>query len=294
LHAALKTAQFLWKHPLTRSRPWVSLVRYARWQLSSRLAIGPTAVSFVDGSRLLVHPGMTGATGNIYAGLHEFEDMAFALHALRPDDVFADVGANIGSYTVLASKVVGAKTIAFEPIASTFAHLRDNIALNFIGSRVDARQVCVGAEVGAIAMTSQLDTVNHVVDESDSGASALVSMTTLDDALAGVGPFLIKLDVEGYEAEVVRGAAGTLANPALQCLIVELSDGAERYGSTDSDVIESIEAHGFTRCVYDPEARRLEESSARRGSNVIFVRDRALVQSRLRSARTFQVLDTSI
>jgi hypothetical protein len=42
-------------------------------------------------------------SGNIYAGLHEFGDMAFVLHFLRAGDLFADVGANIGSYTVLAS-----------------------------------------------------------------------------------------------------------------------------------------------------------------------------------------------
>ncbi len=60
---------------------------------------------------------MTGATGNIYAGLHEFDDMAFFLHLLRPEDMFADVGSNIGSYTILASGVVGAKSVAFEPVA---------------------------------------------------------------------------------------------------------------------------------------------------------------------------------
>jgi thymidylate synthase len=63
---------------------------------------------------------MTGATGNIYAGLHEFEDMAFLLHLLRSEDMFADVGSNIGSYTILASGVVGAKSVAFEPVPSTY------------------------------------------------------------------------------------------------------------------------------------------------------------------------------
>jgi hypothetical protein len=50
--------------------------------------------------------GMTGATGNLYVGLHEFEEMAFLLHFLRPGDLFADVGANVGSYTILAAVAV--------------------------------------------------------------------------------------------------------------------------------------------------------------------------------------------
>lgn len=56
---------------------------------------------WIEGARLMVRNGMTGATGNIYCGLHEFTDMSFVLHLLRPDDLFVDVGANIGSYTVL-------------------------------------------------------------------------------------------------------------------------------------------------------------------------------------------------
>ncbi len=73
---------------------------------------------------------MNGATGNFYTGLHEFEDMSFVLHALRSTDVFVDVGANIGSYTVLAAAVVGAQCIAFEPILETYGHLLQNVNLD--------------------------------------------------------------------------------------------------------------------------------------------------------------------
>lgn len=63
---------------------------------------GPVAVPFVENTRLLVGTGMAGATGNVYAGLHEFQDMAFVLHALRPSSFFLDGGANVGVYTVVA------------------------------------------------------------------------------------------------------------------------------------------------------------------------------------------------
>ncbi len=69
-------------------------------------------VHWIGGTRLAARRGMTGLTGNIYAGLHEFADMAFLLHFLRPSDLFADVGANVGSYTILASGVVRCPTVA--------------------------------------------------------------------------------------------------------------------------------------------------------------------------------------
>ena len=45
---------------------------------------------------------MHGVTGNVYCGLHDFAEMSFMLHLLRAGDLFADIGANVGSYTVLA------------------------------------------------------------------------------------------------------------------------------------------------------------------------------------------------
>ena len=110
-----RSISFILGHPLNRSRPAAALVRWLRWQLGSRLLPGPVLVPFVEHIGLLMRPGMTGATGNLYCGLHEFEDMALVLHALRPADLFVDIGANVGSYSMLAA-ATGAEVSAFEPI----------------------------------------------------------------------------------------------------------------------------------------------------------------------------------
>ena len=72
---------------------------------------------------------MTGITGNWYCGLHEFHEMAFVLHFLRKNDTFIDVGANVGSYTILAA-VTGSNVISIEPIPSTFNYLKNNVSIN--------------------------------------------------------------------------------------------------------------------------------------------------------------------
>lgn len=76
---------------------------------------------------LPLEKGDTGLTSAYYVGLHEFEDMAFAIHLLREDDTFVDVGANLGSYSLLASGVTKANSIAFEPVPTTYNRLIDNI-----------------------------------------------------------------------------------------------------------------------------------------------------------------------
>ena len=77
----LRSLIFILRHPLNRRHPGAALARWLRWQLGCRLLPGPAVVPFVNGLCLIVQRGMTGATGNVYCGLHEFEDMALVLHA---------------------------------------------------------------------------------------------------------------------------------------------------------------------------------------------------------------------
>ncbi len=73
----LSTLSFVLGHPLSRGRKLANLARFARWQIGARLVPGPIAIGFVNGAMLLAKPGLTGATGNVYVGLHEFADMGF-------------------------------------------------------------------------------------------------------------------------------------------------------------------------------------------------------------------------
>ena len=84
----------------------------------------------MNNARVVVRTGETGFTGNIYCGLDEFQDMAFLLHALRKEDLFVDIGANVGSYTLLACSAIGAKGYCVEPVPSTYHRLMVNIRYN--------------------------------------------------------------------------------------------------------------------------------------------------------------------
>ena len=96
-------------HPLTQDAPLRAWARFTLWQVRSRLQ-DEIHLPWIGGQRLAVRRGMTGATGNIYVGLLEFPDMMFPLHFLQEDDLFLDIGANVGCYTILASGVCRAKT----------------------------------------------------------------------------------------------------------------------------------------------------------------------------------------
>ena len=106
---------------------------------------------------------MTGATGNIYVGLQEFEDMAFTAHFLRETDLFVDIGANIGSYTIIAGSFSGCRVISIEPIPSTFEYLVNNLKLNGLEELVEAVNLGVGSKADKLVFSIEQDTVNHVI-----------------------------------------------------------------------------------------------------------------------------------
>jgi FkbM family methyltransferase len=171
---------FLATHPLTRRRRLSAAARVLRWQIASRTH-DEVIVDWIGGARLAARRGMTGVTGNIYAGLHEFADMAFVLHFLRSSDLFADVGANVGSYTILASGVVRCHTVAFEPDPLTAAALERNVNLAQIANLVEIRVAAVGERHGILRFSTGPDTENHVVSAVDPSGRD-VPIQTLDQA----------------------------------------------------------------------------------------------------------------
>lgn len=288
----LNTLNFIVGHPLNRRRKVRSVRRWLAWQIGSRLVPGPVAINFVNDTMLLVAPGMTGATGNVYVGLHEFQDMAFVLHLLRRGDVFVDVGANVGSYTVLAGGV-GARCISIEPIRKAYDSLLLNVNLNGIRDTVEAHNIGLASRPGVLTFTQGLDTVNHVAaaSEEDGGASIEVEVNTLDNVVADSQPALLKIDVEGFETEVIAGAENVLSQGSLLAVIMEINGSGWRYCYDEHELYKRMLARGFTPCSYDPARRSLQALNGKNdmAGNTLFVKDLEEVRRRLASAPAFTV-----
>ena len=288
----LTTLRFVTDHPLNTGRRFNALGRFARWQIGSRLLPGSAvAVPFVNHSRLLIAPGMTGATGNIYTGLHEFEDMGFLLHVLRKEDLFVDVGANVGSYTVLAGAAIGAHCLSVEPLPATYDHLLDNIHLNRIQDRVTAHNIGIGREQGTLRFSSGEDTMNHVLAEGETGVPATeVSVRPLDAVVGGAEPAVLKIDVEGFETEVILGGAATLARPSLLAVIMELNGSGKRYGYDETAIHQAMLDHGFRTFSYRPFTRELIalDSTNHTSGNTLYLKDVEQVTERINSAPPFE------
>jgi FkbM family methyltransferase len=284
MKAVINLGRFFATHPLTRDAPLRAWARFASWQLKSRIQ-DEVIFPWIGGQRLAVRHGMAGATGNIYVGLHEFADMMLPLHFLREGDLFLDIGANVGSYTVLASGVCRAKTWAFEPDPNTLQHLKRNISVNNLDAIVTVAECALGATRGEVPFTVGLDSMNKVAVANDKNVR-MVRQERLDTLIGSFQPIMIKIDVEGYEEDVLRGAEVLLANPCLKVIELEtVAPGVEHM----------LLSNQFERAYYDPFSRRLgREPIDLMSSNSLFVRDRPFVETRLATAKKIEILDRSI
>jgi FkbM family methyltransferase len=281
-----RTFGFILTHPLSRRHPVISILRLLLWQAQSLSAPSKFFVKkFLGPVKFYARRGLTGITGNIYTGLHEFNDMFFLLHFLRAADSFLDIGANVGSYTLLAAGFCGADSTAIEPVKTTFAILSNNIRLNSLQHKVRLINSGAGSRQGTAEFSIGEDTTNHVVTAKGTGNEPSMELPLITiDTIPNLTPALIKIDVEGYETEVLAGMTRTLRSPSLHAIIIELNGSGGRYGYDELQIHRLLSENGFCPYDYNPFERRLTPSEKISGFNTIYCRDLEFINSRIKNA----------
>ncbi len=278
-------------HPLNRRDKTKAFLRFLAWQFQSKILRTSRVIKLTEKSRINVIPGRPASTAHLYCGLFEFEDESFLLHFLRKNDLFVDIGANVGVYSILSSAHCGARSIAIEPIPDTAKLLQANVDLNSINNLVRIKNCGVSSTLGKIFFTTSLDSANHVKSDQDDQGETYMEIPTypLDELLNSEIPALIKIDVEGFEKEVLSGGSATLLNSGLKAIIIELNGSGIKYGFNDDDINLLLLSFGFKVYSYNPYMRELVESTASDTENTLYIRDYDFVNSRLKKAESFNI-----
>jgi FkbM family methyltransferase len=180
---------------------------------------------------------------------------------LNPGDTFVDVGANIGLHTLAAARNVEnqGQVIAFEPFAETAQMLSKTMWMNGFTDITTVYQAAVSDAPGDLLLHLGNTSGHHSLfslgaDEATSSAAVAVPVVTLDESLESGSPIdLIKIDVEGAELEVLKGAADTLAANPDVALIVEFGPShIARSGHTVEDWFSTFDDLGMEYRVIDP------------------------------------------
>ncbi len=204
----------------------------------------------------------------IYCDTFEWQERQFMNRFLRPGDVFVDIGANIGLFTLIAAHRVGnaGRVYAFEPCMETYLRLLNNVQLNHL-SNASCHHMALSDNTGQLEMNISLDGFDayNSMAQPIAGTSFSfenVNATTWDNFAQEnnlVGRVtMMKIDVEGWEFRVLAGGCETLSRKDAPVLQVEFSEKASRSaGSSCASLYHQLEELGYQMFVHDARSRKL-------------------------------------
>lgn len=221
----------------------MQLVRAIWFQFKARIfGKGTIAKLGHNGGKINVILHRTASTKVLYANPPDWPHMLLWERCLNNGDLFLDIGANIGSYSILAASL-GAKVIAVEPATDTVELPKDNIRLNNMS--IEVINSAVGSKSGKMSFSTNLDTVNRY----DPDGTTLVDVTTLDEIIGDRIVSGMKIDIEGYEIEALKGCAKALSEHRIQLLQLEWNSAADR-----KPIEQLLTEHDYILMVPTPDA----------------------------------------
>lgn len=256
----LKRLKTIWLHPSNRGNRLGAVSRSVKWWLGSQrseCAIETDAFGY----KMKLYPDAFQTRGIIYFTPSKDYDLTlFIQRYLRPGDSFIDIGANIGIYTLLASSLVGefGSVHSFEPVPKTVNRLQENISRNGL-NQVKVHSIALGETEGNVQFTLDYDATNHVLSSNESfvNNSIKVPCRCLDEIMGNQEHAMAKIDVEGWEFLVLKGAYNMLSHHNPPVLVLEINGAFRRYEYDSLDLISYLEEIGYDSALYDADTNKL-------------------------------------
>lgn len=180
-----------------------------------------------------------------------------ALRALiKPGDTIFDIGGDAGYYTVMFAKLVGSggKVVVFEPIPKAQERIMENVGLNGF-TNVEMVDLALGSKPGSFVLERPFQDSRINLNKVEPGPEDILVKVVRFDALAAERSLpkadLIKIDVEGAELEILKGMEDYVSahHPVF---VIELHpELLPQFGASVADVINWLEAHGYTLTALD-------------------------------------------
>ncbi len=218
--------------------------------------------------------------GNLYF-LEEYEnpELQFVEKSLKKGDVFIDIGANIGLYTLVASKLVGenGKVIAFEPLMQSYHSLKKNVSIN-------SRKNIVLENLAIAEMNTQIDIFynrkaanlgmasSYLNEYSDSHEANAVSIDLYLKKHPLTSIELIKIDIEGGEYSALVGMKDTLINYTPKLLLEIDEDILSFTPYSERDILDYLENLGYKKHFIDDNGDLTKTEKNKKRKNYAFIK----------------------
>jgi FkbM family methyltransferase len=254
----------IWLHPANRGHKTAAIGRFLSWQLSKRVLHCPVIIKTGD-RRFIAHPDSPYSSLVIYNRLPDWDELGLLGRILQCEDCFLDIGANVGFYSVFAASFIGpaGQIFSFEPNPVNVKVLEQQKALNALAYWTII-PCALGARPGMVDFSAPTrDTGSVQVVQSPSSSQLSVSCKTLDLLLdrkeemknGGVA----KMDVEGYEMEVLQGAQSLFSRKAIWLWVYENNPAALlSKGSSSRQLLAFFRSVGYQIFRFSEDRAELE------------------------------------
>lgn len=249
--------------------PWLTRkIKKAYWKIIKFFRISSFVYSFYYGRiKIRINSSDTSVGKFVFLENFETETVRFIAKYVKPGDEIFDIGANIGYFSLLFSYLIGAKghVHAFEPSTREFLQLCENVKLNH-SKNLYLNQIAISNDNQYVQMNvldnvrfgayNSISLITHPEVKNQKINTELVRALTLDRYLQlfpDTMPKLVKIDVEGFENQVLEGMKHCVNTLDCPCLIIEICETTHNDGINGPiKLIETLKSFGYQLFSPDP------------------------------------------
>lgn len=256
----------IFKHSYNKQNKFKAISRYFQYLRYKTSNNKQRILDVWDNRKIIWYNDSVQSVWLMFNYIIDWEEFNLIQNTFKCNTVFIDVGANIGYYSIWASKFnPDGKIYSFEPSEINFRHLNENISCNNLFSQIIPIQKAVAATSGHISMTANLDTLNHIVkNEPDEENRNIIKVSSISlDDFAEKEKILfidyLKIDVEGFELDVLMGSEKLLIGKKIGIIQMEINNALLHSGYTVDAMLDFLNKYSYILCSYDVKKKELKK-----------------------------------
>lgn len=279
----IQSLLFLYKHPYNKRYPFFALKRFIEWKIIKLFKFENYKKTIWNNRKIYLNYDSFQSMWIMYNWLVDWEEFNLIKDFVKWDTCCVDVGANMGFYTIWLSKFTN-NILSFEPNPKNFRRLNQNISANNANDQIRAYNIAVGQVNADVRFTTNLDGENHIsihnLDENSTVVCKRLETILFDNKIEQVA--YLKIDVEGFEFEVLKGLGRYIENRKIDIIQIEINKSISNSGSTVKQLLAYIFANDLQLCSYSVLEKQLKiEHYKKERENYFLVFDLKAINQKL-------------
>ena len=249
-------------HTLNENQKIKTFFRIFWWKINQLFFKIPAVIQITKTAKLICYPDSSYGSFVVYAKFPEYEEMKFIESIIVDRDIVVDVGANIGAISVLAaSKGKNVLVFAFEPTKKIIPLFLENVGINHFGNKIKLIEKAVADKNGKIEFILESESeINHIASSQNTKREKSISVDCItldkffkDNSLKKIN--FLKVDVEGAELLVFKGAKECFEKQQVEMILFELNENASYFKYTKNKIVKFLKKNSFDIYRFNQEGR---------------------------------------